>query len=67
METWSVQDAVELYGVNNWGRQFFSVNDAGHLVVHPTAQKENGIDLYSLVSDIRLRGIDTRMRKYLDQ
>jgi len=57
VETWSVQDAVEVYGVNNWGRQFFSVNDQGHLVVHPTGQKETGIDLKSLVADIEARGI----------
>lgn len=57
MESWSVQDAVELYGVNNWGRQFFSVNDQGHLVIHPTGQKDTGIDLKVLVNDIEARGI----------
>ena len=57
MESWSVQDAVELYGVNNWGRQFFSVNDQGHLVVHPTGLKDTGIDLKVLVADIEARGI----------
>jgi arginine decarboxylase len=57
VESWSVQDAVELYGVNNWGRQFFSVNDQGHLVIHPTGQKDTGIDLKILVNDIEARGI----------
>jgi arginine decarboxylase len=61
VETWSVQDAVELYGVNNWGRQFFSVNDQGHLVVHPTGQKDRGIDLKVLVADIEARGINAPM------
>src|SRR5436190_23028540 len=61
VETWSVQDAVELYGVNNWGRQFFSVNDQGHLVVHPTGQKDTGIDLKVLVADIEARGIGSPM------
>jgi len=61
VEGWSVQDAVELYGVNNWGRQFFSVNDQGHLVVHPTGQKEIGLDLRSLVADIQARGIGAPM------
>ena len=61
MESWSVQDAIELYGVNNWGRQFFSVNDQGHLVVHPTGQKEIGIDLKNLVADIEARGIGAPM------
>ncbi|MFH0937836.1 MAG: biosynthetic arginine decarboxylase [Planctomycetota bacterium] len=61
MESWSVQDAVELYGVNHWGRQFFSVNTQGHLVVHPTGQKETGIDLKALVADIEARGIGLPM------
>ena len=56
-----MQDAIELYGVNNWGRQFFSVNDQGHLVVHPTGQKEIGIDLKNLVADIEARGIGAPM------
>jgi arginine decarboxylase len=61
VETWSVQDAVELYGVNNWGRQFLTVNDQGHLVVHPTGQKDTGIDLKVLVADIEARGIGSPM------
>ncbi|MCY3018197.1 MAG: biosynthetic arginine decarboxylase [Planctomycetota bacterium] len=61
MESWSVQDSVELYGVNNWGRQFFSANDQGHLVVHPTGQKDVGIDLRMLVADIEARGIGAPM------
>src|SRR5471030_593284 len=61
VETWSVQDAIELYGVNNWGKQFFSVNDQGHLAVHPTGQKEIAIDLKVLVADIEARGITSPM------
>src|SRR5579862_1703561 len=61
VETWSVQDAIELYGVNNWGKQFFSVNDQGHLAVHPTGQKETAIDLKLLVADIEARGITSPM------
>jgi arginine decarboxylase len=61
VESWSVQDAVELYGVNYWGRQFFSVNDQGHLVVHPTGQKDTGIDLKVLCADIEARGIGSPM------
>ena len=56
-----MQDAIELYGVNNWGKQFFSVNDQGHLAVHPTGQKETAIDLKVLVDDIEARGINAPM------
>ena len=33
---WSVDDSAELYQVNAWGKGYFSVNAAGHVVVRPT-------------------------------
>ena len=33
---WSVHVASELYEVARWGKGYFSVNDAGHMQVHPT-------------------------------
>ena len=32
---WSVDDSAELYQVNAWGKGYFCVNPAGHLVVRP--------------------------------
>ncbi len=56
-ETWSREDAVQLYGLERWSRGLFSINDTGHAVLRP----DNGhpeIDLKALVDEIRLRGLD---------
>ena len=54
---WSVHDASELYEVSRWGNGYFSVNDAGHVQVHPTKEPARAIDLKELVDRLQLRGI----------
>jgi arginine decarboxylase len=58
VEPWSVADAAELYEVARWGNGYFSVNDAGHVSVHPTKERGRSIDLKQLVDRLQLRGID---------
>jgi hypothetical protein len=41
---WSVEDSAELYQVNAWGKGYFCVNPAGHLVVRPDMNPEREID-----------------------
>ena len=36
---WSVEDSAELYQVNAWGKGYFCVNAAGHLVVRPRHER----------------------------
>src|SRR5215208_4730858 len=55
--SWSVHDASELYEVARWGNGYFSVNDAGHVQVHPTKETAKAIDLKELVDRLQLRGI----------
>src|ERR1700755_2111389 len=33
---WSLADAVKLYNINQWGQGYFSINEEGHVAVHPT-------------------------------
>jgi arginine decarboxylase len=54
---WSVHDASELYEIARWGNGYFSVNDAGHVQVHPTKEPAKAIDLKELVDRLQLRGI----------
>ena len=44
-EPWTVADAAELYEVARWGNGYFSINDAGHVCVHPTKDPDRSIDL----------------------
>src|SRR5262245_19227595 len=57
MNMWKIQDAIELYNINNWGANFFSINDAGHIEVYPTRDPKRAIDLKVLVDEIQQRGI----------
>jgi arginine decarboxylase len=56
-ERWTAQDARELYDVASWGKGYFSVNDEGHVLVHPEKDPARAIDLKQLVDTLVLRGI----------
>jgi arginine decarboxylase len=57
-EQWGAIDAEELYEVPRWGKGYFSVGDAGHVLVHPTKDTAQSIDLKQLADDLQTRGID---------
>jgi len=54
---WSIERAAQYYNVTGWGAGFFSVNEKGHMVVHPMGQPGPVIDLMDVVEDIRERNI----------
>jgi arginine decarboxylase len=54
---WSVHDSSELYEVPRWGKDYFVVNAAGHIEVHPTKDPSRSIDMKELVDRLQLRGI----------
>ena len=47
--TYGVRDAARLYGTDDWGAGFFTINGQGHLVVRPTLG-DTGVDLHELVA-----------------
>lgn len=55
---WTAADAAELYEVARWGNGYFSVNDLGHVCVHPAKIPERSFDLKQLVDRLLLRGIE---------
>jgi arginine decarboxylase len=54
---WSPADSLDLYNVRGWGNNYFSVNNAGHMVIHPGGPGTPTIDLKELVDEVRERGI----------
>jgi len=58
LRAWTVKDSLELYNVNGWGRDFFTINDAGHIEVTPSGPGSARIDLRELVEDLRSRGLN---------
>src|ERR1700674_2485930 len=52
---WSIEKALQLYNIPGWGAGYFSINDKGHLIVHPHGQPGPQIDLMDVIDDIRER------------
>lgn len=49
IESWSSARSRELYGIDNWGVDYFSINEKGHVVVSPDGPGGPRADLYDLV------------------
>ena len=56
-EVFTVTDASELYEIERWGKGYFSISPAGHVLVHPTKDTDKSIDLKQLTDHLQLRGI----------
>ncbi|MEX0655555.1 MAG: biosynthetic arginine decarboxylase [Phycisphaeraceae bacterium] len=54
---WSLDAAVDLYGIHQWGQGYFSINDQGHVVVRPDKRAEREVDLKQLVEGLQDRDI----------
>jgi arginine decarboxylase len=54
---WTLADALETYGIRNWGNPYFGINDKGHVCVHPDGPQGSTMDLKELVDEVRRRGI----------
>ena len=56
MRKWRVEDSCELYNINSWGKDYFSINENGNVTVRP---KEGGpeIDLRKLMDELQLHDV----------
>ena len=59
IKNFTVQDAMTMYGVREWGYGFFGVNSKGHLEVHPTRDENLSCDVYEIIQHLRKKGVDT--------
>jgi arginine decarboxylase len=56
---WSVEDSLDLYQVPAWGKGYFSINAAGHVVVRPDTTSDREIDLHEVVQGLTERDLRT--------
>lgn len=56
MRKWQVEDSVELYNINRWGVDYFSVNEQGNVVVQPRPDCPP-VDLKELMDQLSLRDV----------
>lgn len=54
---WDITSAVSLYNIDRWGTGYFSINDKGHIEVHPTRQPGKRIDMMEVLDDAVERGL----------
>ncbi|MDP1569712.1 MAG: biosynthetic arginine decarboxylase [Vicinamibacterales bacterium] len=54
---WGIPDASEHYDVLRWGQGYFSINESGHIQVHPSKEPSRAIDLKRLVDRLEMRGL----------
>lgn len=54
---WSIEDSLDVYQVLAWGKPYFNINAAGHVVVRPDGSPDREIDLYDVVEGLRARDL----------
>ncbi len=57
MRHWTVRDSAELYGISNWGGDYFSITREGDVRVHPCGEGKGSVNLRDLVEEIQRRGL----------
>ena len=56
MRRWRIEDSAELYNINGWGRNYFSINDKGHVVVTPRSGYAS-VDLREVMDELKIKDI----------
>lgn len=54
-----IQEARELFGIDEWGAGYFGVNDEGNVVSHPTGEEHLSVSLPEAVERCKQLGIST--------
>ena len=55
--SWSVSRSADLYGLEQWGEPYFSINSRGHVVVQPRGDRGGSLDLVDLVEGLAARDL----------
>lgn len=58
MRPWGVSDSLKTYQIENWGGQYFNINPAGNLTVHPRQGHGPGIDLTKVIDEVTSQGLE---------
>ena len=56
MRKWRIEDSEELYNIPGWGRNYFSVNEKGHIIVTPR-QDCAAVDLKEVMDELQIRDV----------
>src|SRR6202521_1752196 len=56
---WKIDQSLDLYPVEAWGKGYFSINADGHVVIRPSMDPTREIDLYEVVQGLKARDLHT--------
>lgn len=56
MRRWRIEDSSELYNIQGWGRQYFSINEKGNVAVTPR-EGYASVDLREVMDELQVRDI----------
>jgi len=54
---WSIEQAKQLYAIQQWGDGYFSINDRGHVSVKPNGASQVEIDLFEVAGALLDKGL----------
>lgn len=56
---WTKEKSEELYGIKNWGRDYFSISDQGEVLVNPYPKNKGAaVSLKDIINGVKDRGLD---------
>lgn len=58
VQPWSIEQAKQLYAIQQWGNGYFSINAQGHVCVKPQADCATEIDLFDIAQALRDKGLN---------
>ena len=56
MRRWKIEDSAELYNINGWGLNYFTINSKGHVTVTPRPGYA-AVDLKEVMDEMQVRDI----------
>lgn len=54
---WSIESSEKYFGLKNWGKGHFKIDEDGFLTVHPL-QNSNGIRIFDIIQEAKSKGYD---------
>lgn len=54
---WDPGKSASLYGIDFWGDNYFSINEKGHVQIHPKGRPSPALDLFEMVKAFKERSI----------
>ena len=54
---WTVKDSAILYGLDRWGKDYFSINASGNISISPKGKDKENIDLMFLLQELNGRNL----------